>query len=217
MLCSSALIGGVLYLGLTFADLSFVFPSIQRRLSSGGDASVPQILWQLGDLLGIVSPFAAPALCLLFAACAVTMWLARREQSRLGQPTGPFSSGLAVSVIATAVLGIGMLPWARSRTSSCRTTMLESAFSPDIPYRAAVLETECSEDVVRDVVVTRWPFHAWWAAQSVVRLNERPELHLKWNKHILMIAGERTVESMARPFESPSCCVGAVAVRYDAR
>jgi hypothetical protein len=213
-LFSTAVISVGAYFGLLSVDLSFVFPSIQRRLASAGDASVPQTLWRMADLLGIVSPLAAQALCLLCAACAVAMWLARRERSRLRQRTGPLSAGLVVSVIATAILGIGALPWTLSRMSSCRVTMLESAFSHDTPYGAAVVETECGDDIVRDVVVTRWPFHRLWAAQSLVRLNGRPVLHVTWQGHMLTIVGDRAADSMARPFESPWCCVGEIAATY---
>jgi hypothetical protein len=166
---------------LVVANHFVVWPSIPQYLARGDQAGVPPMLWRLSDLFAIVGSFAAQALFVLFAVSSWTMWRIRRGRRNAAHPAGVFAAMAGSSAIAAVVLGFGALPWAMSQiglATSCKVTTLQSVVAPDPRDHAAVVESVCDGETRRHVILTRWPNHFYWAAQSVLILNDRPTLHL---------------------------------------
>ena len=216
-LWSAVVVAGLVYGALLVANRAVVWPAISEYLTRGEEARVPQILWAMSELLAFVAPFAVQTLAVLFAISGWMTWQIRRERHKASKNAGRFTvMGSSAALIAVA-LGLSSLPWAASQVAFatyCKPTTLESLLSPDGRYQAAVVETNCDDDIRRHVILTRWPLHFRWAAVPVLVLNERPALRLSWSGRTLTIMGSRTRRSIDHPLPDPWCCWGSSNARY---
>jgi hypothetical protein len=210
-------VAGLLYGALLIANRAVVWPSIGEYLTRGEEARVPRILWGISDLLTFVAPFAAQTLAVLFAISAWMTWQIRLERHKASKNADRFTVMGGSAALTAIALALSSLPWAASQVAFatyCKPTTLESLLSPDRRYEAAVVETDCGDDIRRQVTLTRWPLHFRWAAVPILVLNERPALRLSWTGRTLTIRGSRTRRSIDHPLPDPWCCWGSSSARY---
>jgi len=215
-LWAGVVVAGLAYGVLVIGNRAVVWPSIGEYLTRGEEARVPRILWAISNLLTFVAPFAAQTLAVLFAISAWMTWQIRRRH-KASKNAGMFTVMGSSAALTAIALGLSSLPWATSQiafASYCKPTTLESLLSPDGRYEAAVLETNCGDDIRRHVIVTRWPFHSRWAAMPILVFNDRPTLRLSWSGRTLTITGSRTRRTIDHPLPDPWCCWGSISARY---
>jgi hypothetical protein len=104
-----------------------------------------------------------------------------------------------ISTIATCLLGVGVgIDWLGKifRNTACIKSVYEHSTSPDGRYSAEVVMVDCgaASRIHRSVQITRIPFGL--LPIQAIYFNDTPSLRLEWQGRMLIVHGDRTLESM---------------------
>jgi hypothetical protein len=189
------------------------------RPSHGGTAPVIPVLSVALDYLFAAWLSLPPLLFVALVFATIVTWRAVFESRRmaLGRVRRGALASLgfiaALGALAIAALNLTSLLAGTARSALCETTTFERSVSPNGRYQASVIQVDCGamSNFNRQVIVTRIPLA--WASQSIMFFNGEPAVHLSWNGRMLVIQGQESPKSMARPPPDPMIW-GGIMVRY---